>query len=288
MSQSDVIPPGATDSQNGQLRTGNGLDAHTQGFRADTHAVGVHQSIPMLTYFSMIWRRKVLIILTMLAMGAPAFFVSTLQPPSYKASADLLLNQDVFDVNYNVVSKDFSEPALNDQISILTGPAISQEAAKLGATSEATAIPKSNSNEITIMASSSDRDKAIATVNAYIQAYVQYGQSRNQSALSDASVHLQARIDQFQQAVNNALPEDRGILQQQQLRFMDQVTRLEIQRGLASKSATIVRDAEAPTSPSSPTPLRDGAFGLIIGLILGVSVAVLLETVRSRREAHTT
>lgn len=55
-------------------------------------------------------------------------------------------------------------------------------------------------------------------------------------------------------------------------------------------SATVWEEAAGPESPVSPTPQRDGALGLIGGLMAGVALAFLLEYLdsrwRSREEAE--
>lgn len=57
--------------------------------------------------------------------------------------------------------------------------------------------------------------------------------------------------------------------------FSDQVA--EVSPEANAVTATVWERASAPDSPSSPQPLRNGALALVMGLMLGVGLAFLLE-----------
>src|SRR5207244_8023755 len=57
---------------------------------------------------------------------------------------------------------------------------------------------------------------------------------------------------------------------------------LQILAALQTGNAELVQPANVPTTPSSPTPTRDAILGLIIGILLGLGLAVLLERLDRR------
>ena len=56
--------------------------------------------------------------------------------------------------------------------------------------------------------------------------------------------------------------------------MLDQV---QVDAAVKSGGAQVVARAEEPTTPVKPTPIRDGALALVLGLLLGVGLAFLAE-----------
>jgi len=257
------------------------------------HGTLVHQenksspsaTLTLGTYLGMVWRRKFLVLAVSLCMAVPAYVSASLQTPVYRSSAQFLITQTALDANYNASGNDLTDSEMSDEVALITGPTVAARAAQLGATSTVTASKAASSHVVTVAATGAVPAAAAATVRAYVQAYSEQRQERAQSGLSSAIDKLRSRIDDLQGTINRALPQDRSILQQQQLRFVEQVTRLDIQRGVTSWSGTIVREADVPTIPFAPTPQRDAMLALVIGIVLGLSVAVLTETLRNRRRS---
>jgi capsular polysaccharide biosynthesis protein len=57
--------------------------------------------------------------------------------------------------------------------------------------------------------------------------------------------------------------------------YSEQIT--EVSQSANSISATVRKKAVTPEDPVSPNPLRNGLLALMVGLILGVGLAFLLE-----------
>lgn len=58
---------------------------------------------------------------------------------------------------------------------------------------------------------------------------------------------------------------------------MAEIFMVEVTRIMKIDNMNIIDVAEVPTEPSSPSPLRDGAIALVLGLMLGVFIAFLIE-----------
>lgn len=239
--------------------------------------------VPLFVYAGMIWRRRILVLIVALAMAVPAFAFSALQTPVYQSSAQLLLARQQLDENFNLITSELTDLQVDTQLAILGSEDIAERARGYGATSEIRAQGGTNSNVVTLTASSPDPARAAATVQAYARAYAEYGTEQESQALEAAAIRLDERLALLQEQINSARrPEERVALEGQRITVQEQVGRVQIQRGLAAPGGLILNPAEVPESPISPNPIRDASLALVIGLALGISLAVLLETVRRR------
>lgn len=142
-----------------------------------------------------------------------------------------------------------------------------------------------NSNVVTLTASAPDPTQAAATVEAYARAYAEYGTGQERQALEVAAVRLDERLGLLQEQINSSRRPEEGVaLEGQRATVQEQLGRVQIQRGIATPGGLVLKHAQVPESPVSPNPIRDASLALVIGLALGISLAVLLETVRRRSQ----
>ena len=257
-------------------------------------------ALPLMDYAAMVWRRRVLVVLIVAAMTVPAVVLSRAQTPLYEASGDLLLSQQQLDADFNITSGDLTDRQMDAQVRILLGNDVAAVAVQNGAQSAVTASALTLSNAILIRAQDSEPRRAARTVNTYAQAFIDVRRQQVRDTLDAAAKQLQRRIDLLEKKINpllkqirEAAPSDRAKveatvqplqagLQTQQAALESQQGQLQVQRALSGSGATLVKPAVAPVSPVSPKPLRDGALAAVLGLVLGISVVVLLETARLR------
>jgi uncharacterized protein involved in exopolysaccharide biosynthesis len=243
------------------------------------------QPPPLLAYAAMIWKRKIVVILIASAMAAPAFVVSVLRPPTYQSVGQILITQQQFDDSYNVRPTALSDTQMSNEVSILTGADVSEAASRNGAQIPVRATGAAATNVVTLTSQGASPEQSTTALNAQIQAYSDHRTATLRKTLGGATNQLESRIADLKQQINAAAPGDRATLQQQDAAVEDQLGRVRIQQGLISDGIEIVQRPAALPDPISPTPARDTALGLVLGLVLGASVAVLLETVRNRRSA---
>lgn len=251
------------------------------------------EGLPLVSYALMVRRRWLLVLVIVLAMVAPAVAWSLLQTPQYKAVGQMLLTRQQLDENYNVAPGVLTDTQVNNEVALLTSAQVADRAIKLGATAPISATGQASSNVVTVTASDTDRQNAAATVTAYLKAYSDYRTDVVKKTLDGTAQQLQATVTDLQKQIEalnrnrDAGFADRTILQQQQSTVQARLRGVEIQQTMISPGVTIVQPAEVPQEPFSPTPVRNGLFALVLALILGISLAVLLESFKQRAEPLT-
>jgi len=242
-------------------------------------------SSPLLAYAEMVWRRRLLVLIVAVGMAGAAYVVSILQQPMYESSAELLLSQLEVDGNLNITSGELDEREMNTQEAILTGTEVTERAAQLGATSEIATGVETNSNIISMITRDPDPAQAAETLNAYARAYSEYRLQRTRDTIEGAASQLELRVNLLQEQIDSPATVEADILQARQAALQEKLSQFDIQLGLADSNVMLVQRPTVPSSPTSPNPVRDAIFALLLGLVLGISLAVLLENL-SRRPAR--
>jgi polysaccharide biosynthesis transport protein len=238
------------------------------------------------TFLALLRRRARLIIGIGLVAAVLAFVISSLFSDRYEASADLLFHQPSGPVLVNP-----NEP----------GPEVSAEPERVAATNLALASldvvavrvagsidttlsakelresvsiePKGQADVVTITASAGDPDEAAEIANAFASEVVAL---RREAA--------RKKIQRVVAAIEAQLAETPTLATSVASHLAARASQLEVQKRLEAGDAEVVEQAVPPQSPSSPKPLRNAIIALLLGLILGVVVAVLLR--RFDRHVH--
>lgn len=96
--------------------------------------------------------------------------------------------------------------------------------------------------------------------------------------------------EDFEATENEALSAARYAAAVQYQSLYGQQQNLLVTKSLKKGEAELITKAEVPTTPSAPTPKRDTALGLFVGLLLGLGIAFLREQlddkVRTRTDAE--
>jgi capsular polysaccharide biosynthesis protein len=208
-------------------------------------------------------RHTFLIVACAIVLAAAAYFAATMQPHRYTAQATLFMStSSSFDgVGGGSFVNDPDRYISNQAGVVASGPVLAA-AVKAGAADDVEELRRQldvaaalGKDEIRIRAEGATPKQAVARADAVAQAYRDFSQAAVK-AQTDKLVELSTTAAERAEVLKRAAV------------FGDGVAFAEL--------------ATPPDAPSSPTPLRDGLFGLIAGLVLGTGIALLLEA-RARR-----
>jgi Mrp family chromosome partitioning ATPase/capsular polysaccharide biosynthesis protein len=234
-------------------------------------------------YLRVVRRRKWIIVMAVVLVPAGAVAFSLQQQKLYRASADVLLNQQNLGTQLNGIPDPtvYQQPdrKAQTQADLAGGPAVARRAiadaglAGLRPTvellSSSSVTAKQNADLLHFAVTDSNPTFAVRLVNAYANAYIRYRAQLETGALVQAKRDVTARLDQLKSgtAAYEALVEKGNTL--------------DTMIALASKPAFLV-DPATDAAQVQPRPLRNGILGGVLGLVLGVALAFLWEALDTR------
>ncbi len=115
--------------------------------------------------------------------------------------------------------------------------------------------------------------------DAYELAYVEVRREQAVEALLAAGTEVQSAINSLQQQINTLDDDDprRNGLINQLATFQTTFDQLRVDAALRTGGATIIRTAELPTDPVEPTPARTVVLAAVVGLLIGLGGAFLVD-----------
>jgi succinoglycan biosynthesis transport protein ExoP len=223
-------------------------------------------------------RRRWLIVLVC-AVVAPAIAValSLGQEKQYAAKADILFNAPRFDETlFGNGSSNAPDPSRDTAtnlrlvdlraVSVRTGRALGLPTQQVA--DAVTVAPEGDANLASVTAKWSDPRFAARLADTYVHQYIEFRRGAEQALLRKARLVVESQLAQL-------TPEERASTDGQTLQ--DRVNQLQILAALQTGDAELVSPAGVPGDPSSPRPKRDAALGLVLGLLLGVGLALLRD-----------
>lgn len=252
-------------------------------------------------YLRTLRRRKWAVAVVALVVTAAAVALSVVQTPIYQATANLLIQEPATTANSSVFSQTNQAQTnvsvlVGTQIEIVTSRPVRDAVAKqLGSAPPVSVAEVGQTEVVAVRGSSTNPARAAQVANAWSNAYISF--TRTQDINSDVATaaqiqsqvtNLQKQIDAIDAQVAAAAPTDKATVEAnlgpqrdnlvtQQGIFAQDLDELQVNSSLRTGAAQLVTPAQAPTSPSSPKPTRNALLGLGVGLLLGVSLAFVLE-----------
>lgn len=243
---------------------------------------GSTQLIDYLRAVTQRWRLVALIVALCTGM---ALVVSLSAEKQYDATAELLLRSEepinsLLDPTSSAGARD-PERALNTEVQLIkVGPTAHTVRRRLNLTkspdellSQIETTTSSTSDIVELRARDSDPAMAARIANAFAEAYVQHRVESARERYREAADLAQRRLLELSPAERRT---EEGLALQARRR------ELQIAGDLQTGGAEIVRRASVPTSASRPRPKLSGALGMVLGLMLGVGVALLLNLIDRR------
>lgn len=281
-----------------------------------TAPVPADDELDLRAYVSILRRRWRWVAGALLFTVLAALLFSIRQSPQYRATAELLVNTQSGESiveNDNRLSAADAERQLNNEVQILesgrTQDAVEEAyTGSLDVDTVGASVASDRADAIGVSATGGDPDEVAELVNTYVQTYVELRQRQRVDEILTAGNEIQGQIDRLQteidelrlpllaidqdladdpdnaallaqrQALAAAIDADVAPLEGQQAFYRQQLENLQLTAGLArSGGAQVLTEAEPPTSPVSPQPLRNAVLAAVLGLLLGIGLAFLRD-----------
>ena len=235
-------------------------------------------------YLNVLRRRwPIVVLVTVLAVGASLALAFT-STKIYAASADVLLAEAQQDVVFTQ-GQAYTDPVrqLDTQITVMQSRPIQNKVDRaLGAdASEVSSVSVSGVGQtdvIRVTVESPDPQVAKEAADLYAQTYVDVRRDQQIASLLAAGEQVQKKLDEIQFQINATEPgSERDALVSQYELFKQKLDQVEVDAALKSGGAQVVANAEVPTTPVKPTPVRNAALAGVLGLLLGIGLAFLAE-----------
>ena len=246
-------------------------------------------------YVAILRRRKWIILVLPAIAAASAYGVSHTQSPLYRATAEILVNRS------SIVSaiSGVTDPALGDprrflttQASIARSPELASRVASAAGVQGLTAgdvlgassiTPRSDADLLDISTSWANPADAARIANAYAREFTSYKTELDTQRINDALRTLRTRIKALQ-AQKETASSSYSILVQEQ-------SQLETIGTLLANNTSVLRPAGGG-GKIRPRPVRSAILGGLLGVVLGLGLALLAEAldrrVRSESEIEET
>jgi polysaccharide biosynthesis transport protein len=227
-------------------------------------------------------RRWWVIVMVAAAAAAAAYFLSSHQTKRYTAHSALLFLNSPIDQELTgkqiIENIDPTRQAATNQ-SLVELPTVSRMVAHQLAVpvsrvqSDVSFGSDATSDLMTVSVTDDSPPVAMKIANAYVQQYIQFRKSAAIAELTTAKALITSKLDAIPRSQQN------GAVAQTLIGDRNQ---LDLLRSAQTGDAQVVETATVPRSPSSPNPKRDGALGLLLGLLVGGVLVAGLER-RDRR-----
>ena len=242
-------------------------------------------ALPLRSALRAVRQRLWVVLLCLVLVPSTALAVSLLQQKEYTTTASLLfrdpqLDQKLFGSTFVQSSTDPArEAATNvelvslDEVALLTAKRLGRGLTAKEVSDAVKIEAQGQSDVVSVAATARDPQFAAELANLFAGEYVRFRREADRSKIRDAARLVEGRSRSLSARERKAGP---GQSLRQRLDQLDVLTSLQ------TGNAEVVEPARAPSDPSSPLPLRNGALGLVLGALLGLGVALLLDRLDRR------
>lgn len=250
----------------------------------DSTALAGDGNLDLVGILRVLRQRAPLIAMCVLLTGAAAFVLSKAQRKQYTAAAQVLFRNAQLDqqaAGLQVVNQTNPQPQTDTNLKLATLPRVAAEtAAELGhgltqhqVSGAITVSQEADTDLARVTATWTSPTFAARLANAYARNVIAGRQRADANYYANA---LKAVNLQFEALT----PAQRNGVEGADLR--DRANSLQILSQLQSGEVQLEQQAITPTAPSSPKVLRNTVLGAVLGLLVGLAAAFLLQRLDRR------
>lgn len=259
----------------------------------------------LIEYLQILWRRKWVIILTTVITVGAAAAVTTLMPTQYEASTRLrVMTPSTGGLDYLQRDIDYAVRLMNTYAEKVTSDDVLNvvmERLELDERPEIAVEVLANTELMVVTATASEPELAQQIANTTADVMVEQIETAGDEPLQTLAV-LEAQMEEVSQNLEEARrrlgaalsatpqnPQEVAVAQSEvdlQVQIysglMNQYTSAKAVYAPVSNQLTVFQRAEPPTAPSRPNRMLNLIIGLALGLVAGVSLALLFENLDTR------
>lgn len=243
------------------------------------------QEMTLRDYWRVIVRRRWFVIVAVVLATGAALGLSLAQTPIYSASTELLVQPRTAGGLFQnqMGSQASNDRTIQTEIQVLTGETVRERVGEKLALDvrppAATASSVSQTDVVRVTVRHTDPASAARLADAYAQAYIEIRREQSVDELLAASVEIQQRIEAIDDQLDALAADDprRPSLLTQQATFRQTIDQLQVDAALRTGGASVIRPAEIPEAPVEPTPSRSAALAAVVGLLIGLGAAFLVD-----------
>lgn len=215
-------------------------------------------------------RNWVLLLVCFLVVPGAALAYSLAQTPEYTASASLLfIEKNASQVNPERAAATNLQLVSLDQVAARTARTLSDTGLTVTEISGKVSVnPAGESDLVNVEATDADPTVAAEIANEFARQFIAFRRDANRGKVLKAQGLVEARLEELTPAELSG-PEGEAL----ESRRRDLAIRATLQTG----EAQLVQPATAPSAPSTPKTTRNVALGILLGLVLGISLALLRD-----------
>ncbi|MCE5192180.1 MAG: polysaccharide biosynthesis tyrosine autokinase [Actinomycetia bacterium] len=265
-------------------------------------------------YLNVIRARKWVIIQAVVIVTITALAVSFLQSPVYEGQAKVLISgTDAGSAILGTAISDLTsqpERGLQTQVQLMQLRPLAENTIRTLGLRESpdallgriTVSAVGQTNIVTVTAKAGDARLAQMIANTMAEEFVAWSKEYKRESIKAAADEVQSRLDQAKaevldlgkkisaQGKSDDLAAELAIATGSYTTLAGQLEELRIQEQLETGSGRVVSPAVITEDPVEPSPMRNGALGLAVGLVFGLGMAFLYEyldnTIKSSEEAE--
>ncbi len=247
-------------------------------------------TIDLHQYWEIFKSRKFAIIIpTLLALALAGAYVFVVQKPQYTAQAKVLVNAIVTPSTTTGTAKGNAPDMNTEQAAADSTPVavLARKSLNISGTngdrllSHLTVTPSSTANVLQFQYTSSNPQQAAQYANAFASAYLTYRNRTALQPLANAITDRQRAISTLQAQLPKAGKVQRGALAGELHEAAVQLSQFQADEQLVS-AGTVITVAAAPSSPSSPKVAKTLLIAGVIGLVIGLCLALIREAMDRR------